>query len=157
MIHKIFTLFFVSLFFLESGSAQLSGRTTYANTIDIKDGNNTIIAKMVVIPGLKREMFLKSYFQTKDSLGLYVYTFSFSKPNHLEAKNFAVVLQFNNHFENVYYTSEGPCQNFTTTSADNKLGTSFHSSSLQPDCIISVKIISEKPILATISGISGQL
>ncbi len=152
---KICALFF-SLFLISIiGNAQPPGKTIQANTVDIKDGN-AVIAKMVIIPGLKREIFLKSY-EKQDSAGFYISEFKFSKPNHLEAKDFAVILQFNKTFENVYFNTDGYCDSLKTTIADNKLGASFQSSKLSADGVISVKIISKKPLLTTISGISGQL
>src|SRR5437762_2008167 len=135
---KTFSIFISACIFCTVSKAQFPGKTIWANTADIKDANEIVVAKMVIIPGLKREIFLKSCNQQLDS-GLYVTEFTFSKPNHEEAKDFVVVLQFNKKFKAVYFNTEGNCDNFRTTIADNKLGTSFQSSNLSGDGVISVK------------------
>jgi hypothetical protein len=57
----------------------------------------------------------------------------------------------------VDFTTEGEIEAVQTTIADNKLGISFKAMRLGSDAMISIKVISRKKILTTITGIGGQL
>jgi hypothetical protein len=138
-------------------NAQLSENADYAKTKNIKDVKGKVIGKMTVIPGLRTEVVLKSCIQKKDSAGRYSTEYTFVTPNHLEATNVTLVLQFYRSFQDVYFDTEGEADNIKTTIADNKLGTSFQTSRLDVDAVIVIRVISKKRAFVTITGISGQL
>lgn len=154
---KFLLLFFISTLFYQISKAQLPDNVTWAKTADITDENNRVIAKRAIIPGLRSEIFLESCSQKKDSTGLYISEYRFIRPGHLEAQNVTLILQFSKLFENVYWNTDGETTNVRTTIADNKSGTSFQASVLAIDAIISIKVISKKSVIATITGIAGQL
>lgn len=145
------------LFVCTCNFAQVPGNTIEATTLDITDSSKTVVARMVLIPGLKREMFLKSCSQLTDTSGNYLTIYRFAKPNHAAANNFSVILQFNKTFEALDFVIDGACENLKTVIADNKLSASLHASRLSPDGFIEIKFTSKQRIIPTISGISGQL
>lgn len=112
---------------------------------------------MTVIPGLRADLVLKTCIRTKDSAGYYRTVCSFVMPNHLEATNVTLILQFDQQFHTVMFNTEGEADNIQTTIADNKVGASFHTSRLAVDAIIKITVISKKRVFVTITGIAGQL
>lgn len=62
--------------------AQPVSRTIEATKVDLTDSGNNIIGKMVIIPGLSRDMFLKEY-SKKDSSHFYITEYKFVQLNPL--------------------------------------------------------------------------
>ena len=129
----------------------------YAQTKTLTDQNGKAIGKMTMIPGLRADLALKACTQSKDSSGYHRTEYSFIMPNHLEATNVTLILQFDRQFYDVMFDTEGEADNVRTTIADNKVGTSFQTSRLAPDGVIKITVISKKRGFVTITGISGQL
>jgi len=128
-----------------------------AQMIGLKDTSNNTIGKMPVIPGLRRDIFLRNFNRSKESSGLFVTEYTFIQPNHLEAKNVILIFQLDKKFENVYYTIQGDSSNSKVIIAGDKYSTSVQVPCLPVDSSIVVKFTSKKTIIPTITGIGGQL
>jgi hypothetical protein len=57
---KLFAILFVLLVYSCAVDAQLTNNTVNATLVDLKDLNNNVIGKMPIIPGLKRDIFLRN-------------------------------------------------------------------------------------------------
>src|SRR5258706_7650137 len=136
--------------------AKLNSNTIQATKVDLTDTSKNVIGKMVFIPGLRRNIFLKDYTRIKDSTGLYVTGYRFIQPNHLEAKNVILIFQLQK-FETVDYKIDGDSTDFKTNIADDKYSTSIAIQNLPIDAVITVMFKSKKILVPTITGIGGQL
>ena len=153
---KYITIIF-ALYLYNGLHAQQPVPTFFASEKKLVDERGKVIGKMAMIPGLRSEVFLKSCVRSKDSSGNYVIEYAFVGQNNLEAHDVTLILQFEKPFNDVLFNTEGQVDNVYTTIADNKLGTSYHTSRLAPDAVIKISVIGNKQDPVVITGIAGQL